>query len=191
MPWRPLGAGVVVGLALLVLTQLLSSIPIVVGPWALNGNGALAVPSVGIPLAVYAGWTWLGQREDPAETAIRLGAYGLGLVVGLTILGLFFGLPVVLLTAAVYAALVRGPRRPDWLLWAIFAVAAIVAALPVVGIFGIGLLPGSLIVLAQRRSTTGERVAVGAVLALALVAVVFIAPIAIYPRFGLVGPGSP
>jgi len=181
-PWLAFLAGCAVGFAILILTQVLSDTQLQVGPWALNGNGALAVPFVGFPVAIYAGWTVLADRHEGRELTIELGALSLGLVLGSFPLGVLCALPMVPVTGALYAIWMRGSavKRSDRLLWITFARSIVLAALPPFGLFGIGLLPGPLVLLARRQGATA-RVALGAMLAIATLGVVFVAPAALYP----------
>src|SRR6266545_3696838 len=177
-PWLTFLVGGAVGLALLLLTQALSETRLAFGPWALNGNGALAVPFIGFPLAIYAGWTLLADRFAGRELMLQLVAFSLGLVLGSFPFGLFFALPMLLVTAAIYATWMRGSsvRRSDRILWIAFALSIAIAAVPFLGLFGVGLLPASLILLA-RDKPTGTRVALGALLVLATILIVFVLPV--------------
>lgn len=189
-PMRPLLAGLGAGIALLAAFLVLSAIPIRVGPWSLEGNGALGIIGVGIPLATYAGWTALAVRDEGQVLALRCAAFGVGLAAGMGPLALFFGLPILLLGGALCFALLRWRRPlPAAAGWAAFAASAILAALPTIGLIGLGLLPGSATALAVGR-TPRDRAVIGVVLLAALVAVVFVAPILTSPRT-TVGPGQP
>jgi len=88
-------------------------------------------------------------------------------------------------TAAAYATWVRGStlKRSDTLLWMAFAASAVIGALPWLGLFGVAVLPGSLILLA-RAKPRGTRIALGALLVVATVLIVFGVPLA----FPLSGP---
>ena len=176
--WSAFLADGAAGLVLMVLTQILSDSRIAFGPWALNGNGALAVPFVGVPLAIYAGWTSLADRHAGRDLWVHLASYSVGLVLGAGIFGLFFGLPMVLVTAAIYATWMRGAsvRKSDRLLWVAFAVSIVPAAL--VPVFGVGLLPASLILLARGKSR-GTRIVLGIVLASVSLAITFGLPMAL------------
>jgi hypothetical protein len=177
-PWLTFLVGGAVGLAILLLTQILSDTRLAFGPWALNGNGALAMPFLGFPVALYAGWTLLGDHHEGRELTIRLVAFSLGLILGAGLLGLFFALPMVLIAAAVYLTWTRGTavKRSDALLWVAFAGSVVIGALPVLGLFGVGLLPGSLILLA-RDKPPATRVGLGVLLVLATILIVFIIPV--------------
>ena len=170
-------AGSAVGLFILALTQLLSVTQLSVGPWALGGNGALAVPFIGFPLAIYVGWTLLADRADGRPLATAIAIYSLGLILGAFIVGLIFALPMSIIAGAIYTTFRRPQvRADDRILWIAFAVSAALGALPVLGIFGVALLPGSLIPLARGKST-GARVAFGAVLVVTALLIVFGAPL--------------
>jgi len=178
-PWRAFLVGGAIGLVILVLTQVLTETQLSFGPWALNGNGALAMPFIGFPLAIYAGWTALGDGHEGRDLAVQLIAFSAGLILGAGLLGLFFALPVALVTGAVYATWVRGTtvKRSDTLLWIAFGVSVVVGALPFLGLFGVALLPGSVILLARDKPRT-TRIWMGALLVLATVLIVFGIPVA-------------
>ena len=170
--------GGAIGIAILLVTQVLSETRLAFGPWALNGNGALAVPFLGFPLAIYAGWTVLGDDHTGRDLAVRLLAFSAGLIFGAGLLGLFFALPVALVTGAVYATWVRGAsvKKSDTLLWVAFAVSVVVGALPFLGLFGVALLPGSVILLARDKPRP-TRIWLGALLVLATALIVFAVPL--------------
>ena len=180
-PWRAFLVGGAIGLAILLLTQLLSDTQLSLGPWALNGTGALAMPFLGFPLAIYAGWTALGDTHEGRDLAGQLIAFSAGLILGAGLLGLFFALPVALVTGAVYATWVRGAavKRSDRFLWIAFAVSIVVAALPFLGLFGVALLPGSVILLARDKPRS-TRIWLGAILGLVTTLIVFGIP-ALFP----------
>jgi len=177
-PWLTFLVAAAVGFAILVLTQLLSDTRLAVGPWALNGNGALAVPFVGFPLAIYIGWTQLADRYLGRDLLLQLVAFSSGLTVGAWVLGLLFALPIALATGAVYAIWMRGSavRRSDALLWVAYAASIVVGALPILGLFGVALLPGSLILLARDKSAAA-RIGLGAMLVAGTMVIVFVVPL--------------
>jgi len=177
-PWRAFLVGGAIGLVILLLTQVLSETQLTFGPWALNGNGALAVPFIGFPLAIYAGWTVLGDSHTGRDLGAQLVSFSVGLILGAGLLGLFFALPVALVTGAVYATWVRGAtvKRSDTLLWIAFAVSVVVGALPFLGLFGVALLPGSVILLARDKPRS-TRIWLGALLVLATAVIVFAVPL--------------
>ena len=177
-PWLTFLVGGAVGFAILILTQVLGDTRLEIGPWALNGNGALAVPFVGFPLAIYVGWTTLADRHDGRDLVIQLVVFSLGLTLGAWVLGVLFAMPVALATGAIYAIWMRGSavKRSDRLLWAAFGASIVVGALPILGLFGVALLPGSLILLARGRSALA-RIGLGALLVAATMVIVFVVPV--------------
>jgi hypothetical protein len=177
-PWLTFLAAAAVGLAILVVTQILSVTRLEFGPWALNGNGALAVPFVGFPLAIYAGWTLLADRCLGRDLLIQLVAFSAGLTIGAWVLGILFALPIALATGAIYAIWIRGSfvKRSDAFLWIGFAASIALGALPILGLFGVALLPGSLILIARDKSA-GARVGLGALLVAATMVIVFVVPV--------------
>ena len=181
-PWLTFLAGGAGGLVILLLTQILSDTRLALGPWVLNGNGALAVPFVGFPLAIYGGWTLLGDRHEGRDLAMQLVSFSIGLVLGAGLLGIFFALPMALVTGAVYLTWLRGVsvKKSDRLLWIAFIASVIVGALPVLGLFGVALLPGSLVLLARDKPTSA-RVQLGALLVLASLLIVFAVPLVFFP----------
>jgi hypothetical protein len=187
-PWRPLLAGLGTGIGLLAAFVVLSATPIKVGPWSLEGNGALGVIGVGIPLATYVGWTMLAARDSGQVLALRAIAFAIGLAAGMGPLALFFGLPILFLGGALAFALLRRPVPPI-VRWTALVLSAAIAAIPTVGLVGLGLLPGSATGLAAGRPQR-ERTIIGVVLAVALVAVVFVAPV-LTSQSTPIGPGQP
>src|SRR5947199_2107214 len=79
----PLVLGLLGGVAIALATVLVEHSRIEFGRYALYGNGAFAVPAVGVPLALYAGWTELARSH--AERARRV-------AVALFTAGLYFGI---------------------------------------------------------------------------------------------------
>ncbi|MDQ6858518.1 MAG: hypothetical protein M3Z65_05935 [Chloroflexota bacterium] len=176
-PFLAFLVGGAAGFAILVLFQVLSETRLAFGPWALNGNGALAVPFIGFPLAIYAGWTALADRWAGRDLAVDIASYTAGLILGSFPLGLFFALPMALVAGAVYLTWSRrSVRRTDRLLWIAFAVSVLLGAIPVLGLFGVALLPGSVILLARGKSLWA-RVGLGALLVAATMVIVFIVPL--------------
>lgn len=177
-PWVTFLVGGAAGFVILLLTQILSETRIAYGPWALNGNGALAVPLLGFPLATYVGWTAVADGHSGRELATQIGAFSVGLILGSVPLGLLFGAPILIITAAIYLTWTRRSRvgAADPLLWAAFAASVAVGLLPVLGLFGVALLPASTILLA-RGKRLGPRIALGALLVVAAFVIVFVAPL--------------
>lgn len=169
------GSGI--GLAILLLTQVLSESRITIGSWALNGNGSLAVPFIGFPLAIYAGWSWLAERAEGRDLGTRIVLFSVGLALGAGVMGLIFALPMAIIAGAIYTTFHRGQARvSDRLLWIAFAASVSLGTLPVLGVFGVALLPGSLIPLARRKSTR-TRVGLGALLVVTATLIVFVVPL--------------
>lgn len=186
--WLAFIIGGAAGLGILLLTQALSESRIAVGPFALYGNGALAAPALGIPIALYIGWTGIGAGARVLPIG-RLAAYAGGLVVGGGPLGILFGAPIILLAAAVLALFAPGRVVPTpTRLGAVFVAGAVVSSLPAIGLFGMGILPGAATRLGRGRPPR-DRIAIGALLAVAVIVVVFGSPLVVYPLFGLPSPG--
>ena len=61
-----------------------------------------------------------------------------------------------------------------------FVASVVIGALPVLGLFGVGLLPASLVLLADRKPA-GVRVALGALLVVATLVIVFAVPVLFFP----------
>ena len=78
------------GLVILAVTQVLSETRLSFGPWALGGNGSLAVPFVGFPLAIYGGWTALADRAEGCALATAIAPRAVTAVL------IVFGLPALL-----------------------------------------------------------------------------------------------
>jgi hypothetical protein len=189
-PWMSFLIGGAAGFTILALTQILTETRIVLGPWALDGNGALALPFVGFPLAVYAGWTALADRHpDGRDLGYHLVAYSIGLILGAGLLGALFALPLALVTGAIYTTWMRlaSKRTSDAPLWIVFGLSVLLSAVPGFGLFFITVLPGSPIVLARSRGRSG-RIALGALLVGATILVGFVVPL-LFVR--LPAPGTP
>src|SRR5437870_13467431 len=80
----PLVLGLLCGVAIALATVLIEHSRIEFGHYALYGNGAFAVPAIGVPLALYAGWTELARShaERARRVAVALFTAGLALGVG-------------------------------------------------------------------------------------------------------------
>src|SRR5256712_2002836 len=76
----PLVLGLLCGVAIALATVLIEHSRIEFGHYALYGNGAFAVPAIGVPLALYAGWTELARShaERARRVAVALFAAGPG-----------------------------------------------------------------------------------------------------------------
>jgi hypothetical protein len=184
-------AGYLAGLVVAVLAIAAEHSQIAFGSYALSGNGALIVPSILAPFALYPGWTWLlGQHGDRRlEAALyALGLHlGVGMIsvldavlfpqsAGVTILdalpgfllnGSLFVIPAALVTAATLW-LIRSGRVDVTPLTTAFAI--VISALTAL-LFGagLGILTGGAISLALERA--GGRATIGIALFVLLVIV--------------------
>ena len=59
-------AGLAAGVVVAILSVLVEHSRLAIGPLAFYGNGALIVPGLGAPYAIFAGWTWLSRRGGRA-----------------------------------------------------------------------------------------------------------------------------
>lgn len=183
-----IAAGLGAGALIAVLAFLAEHSRIAIGSYALYGNGAIIVPALLTPWAVYWGWTHLLARGGPAlELALFVvGLHlGVGLVVPLDVafypqrtdLGLADALPGLLLTGTIFVtpgALLAGLAY--WLFttrlaltsWSVFVAGFVATVLVVTYWVGLGILAGLGVAAAQRDMT--RRVPVGlALLVLLLV----------------------
>jgi hypothetical protein len=184
------GAGLLAGAIGAVLTVLAEHSQIAFGSYSLFGNGALIVPGLVAPYAIFAGWTWAIRRGG---RALELALFVVGLHFGLGLISilevLFFpsvgGLtladaaPGFVFTGAIFvdpAALLAGLA-----LWGIraatgrrlvLAIAVSLFVATVLGfVFGIGLgvLAGAAVGLAERDRSRTTQIAIAlAVLVLVL-----------------------
>lgn len=160
------------GAAIAVLTVLAEHYGPTFGGYALLGNGALIVPALLAPLAIFLGWTWALRRGG---RALELAVFVVGLHVGVGLVsvidalvypsspgvtiadagpgflftGALFVLPAALLAGAAFAIVRR-------LTGTAFATASIIAlALGAIlgGLFGagLGLLSGVAVAMAERE----------------------------------------
>jgi len=137
---------------------------------SLSGNGALAVISVLVPLAVYRGWTWVtnrwsGRAVVPAIAYVAGLWLGVGFVApidvllypqgpgstlanaipGLLLSGAVFVLPVALVAGAIYLALRSERMRPPGIvILLLYVVGVALGVVPLIGtIVGGGLIAGA------------------------------------------------
>lgn len=75
-------AGYLAGLIIIGLTFVISNSRIAFGNLALSGNGALIVPFILAPFALYPGWVWLLSRAGDRRLEAALFVTGLALGVG-------------------------------------------------------------------------------------------------------------
>jgi len=73
-------AGYLAGLAIAILAFAAENSRIAFGSYALYGNGALVVPAILAPFALYPGWVWLLARE--ADRRLDAALYVVGLHIG-------------------------------------------------------------------------------------------------------------
>lgn len=79
--------GVIAGAVIGVTMRVVETSRISFGPYALYGNGALAVPAVVVPLAVFILWAWLLRTKEPGRSvvgAMALAVIGLDLALGIS-----------------------------------------------------------------------------------------------------------
>ena len=183
-------AGLVAGLIISILTVLAEHSRIAINSYALYGNGALIVPAILAPFALYPGWTWIRSRGGRAlEMALFvLGLhFGVGLtsvlevlffpsaadltiadaLPGLLLSGAIFVLPASLLAALSYWI---GMRVNGMSLVIAISVAILFAS--VLAIFwgvGLGILAGGAVALGERAPY--NRVAIGIALLVAVIVV--------------------
>ena len=76
-------AGYLAGLAIAILAFAAENSRIAFGSYALYGNGALVVPAILAPFALYPGWVWLLAREGDRRLDAALYVVGLHIGVGM------------------------------------------------------------------------------------------------------------
>lgn len=188
--------GLAAGLAIALLTRAVETSRVAFGPFALYGNGALVVPGVGVPFALFALWSWvLRWRRSRAElvwSAVGL-HLGLGMVAvlggglspasipGLLFTGLVFVVPVAVIAYLVYAAFASN-RIPTsaGVLTALVLVGLMIAA--VLSPLGSGLITAAFLY-AATRARPPIQVWLGGAMALVLVAGAFAAPLLLQAAF--------
>lgn len=170
---RAIGAGYLAGLIVAVLTVAAEHSRIAFGSYALYGNGALIVPAILAPFALYPGWAWLLAHEG--DRRLEAALYTVGLHIGVGMIGVLdavlnpqsadvtflSALPGVMLTgslfvipAALFGAatlwLIRSGRLQIAPLTAAFGI--VIAALTAL-LFGagLGILSGGAVALALER----------------------------------------
>lgn len=183
-------AGLAAGIVISVITVLVEHSRIAINSYALYGNGALIVPGILAPFALYPGWTWIRSRGGRA-LEMALFVAGLHFGVGATSLleVLFFpsaadltiadALPGLLLTGAIFvlpAALLAGLAywigmrvNGTALAVAIILAVPLSAALAIFWGIGLGILAGAAVAVAQRAPF--QRMAIGAATLVAMIVV--------------------
>ena len=181
-------AGFAAGTSIAIVTVLTEHYGPTFGKYALFGNGALIVPALLVPFAIFVGWTWVRRRRG---LALEMAVFVIGLHFGIGVISLLDALlypsspditirdalPGFLLTGTLFvipAALLAAGAY--WLLSRLEGVAFAVALLVIVafaaflaGLFGagLGLLAGAGVVLAGRMPQ--RQFAIGAALFVAIV----------------------
>lgn len=184
-------AGYLAGLAISGLASAAENSRIAVGSYALYGNGALIVPVILAPFALYPGWAWLLARAG--DRRLEAALYSVGLSLGVSMLGVIatiqyaqtndvpllvavpgslligslFVIPAALLAAATLW-LIRSGRLAVTPLTVAFAI--VIAALTAL-LFGagLGILTGGAVALALERP--GRRAMIGVALLVLLIVV--------------------
>ena len=184
-------AGFLAGLVIAVLAVAAENSRIAFGSYALYGNGALIVPAILAPFALYPGWAWLLARDG--DRRLEAALYTLGLHFGVGMISvleavlypqsadvtLLSALPGFVLTGALFVIpaalfgagtlwLIRSGRVAITPLTAAFGI--VIAALTAL-LFGagLGILSGGAVALALERPA--RRAAIGAALLVLLIVV--------------------
>ncbi len=186
----PVATGLLAGAAIALLTALVEHSRIGVGDYALYGNGALVVPAILAPWALYWGWTWALARGG---RALELALFVLGLhfgvgmwalidtlfyaqepglsvvdaLPGVLLLGTILVVPAALLAGATYWLFASGRLTLGAV--TLFAAAFVAAVLVVFYWIGLGIFAG-ITVDAARRDPSRHR-AIGIALLILLVVV--------------------
>lgn len=192
-----LGGGVLVG----ALTRIVETSRIAFGPYALYGNGALAVPVILAPLVIFAGWLWLTRRTRwlSAETivyaaGIVLGSgmgYGAAMssiesAAGATLgIGLFI-VPAALFTAAAGTLLRARKPASTRAIVAAYLIGGLAGAIPplsFLGGLGINGISAAAALVASERASAPAVIALGGALALMVLVQAFALPLLVGPLF--------
>lgn len=171
-------AGLAAGTLIAVLAVLAEHSNIAVGAYALSGNGALIVPAILAPWAVYWGWTGVLARGGRAlEMAVFVAGLHFGVGVAIVLDAFFYpsdqelklleALPGLLLTGTIFVipgALLAGLAY--WLFttrltvtgWTLFAAGFIAAVLVIAYWIGLGILAGICVAAARRDPPRRARI---------------------------------
>jgi len=193
-----IAAGYIAGLVIIGLTSAVENSRIAFGNFALYGNGALIVPFILAPVALYPGWVWLLSRSG--DRRLEAALYTLGLVLGIgtpgalsalryaqsenvplmslgpgVLLGGAFFVPAALLCAATLW-LVRSGRLAITPLTVAFGIVIAALTVPLLGV-GLGILSGGAIALALEHPS--RRLGIGFLL-LVLIILATSAPFAYF-----------
>lgn len=192
-----LGAGILVG----ALTRIVETSRIAFGPYALYGNGALVIPVILAPVAIFVGWAWLMRRGGGLSLASAV--YAMGLVfgcgmgyaaaqqdissaLGATVgIGLFV-VPTAVLAAVTAALLLAARLTSTPALIAAFIVGSLIGAIPpfaFIGGLGINGISAGAGIVAVRGARPRAVVAVGLALAMLVLVQAFALPLLIGPAF--------
>ena len=183
-------AGFLAGTLIAILMVLLEHTRIAFNSYSLSGNGALIVPALLAPFALYPGWVWALRRGG---RALELGLFVAGLHFGVGMISIFevvffpadttYGLTdalpgflfsgsVLVLPAALLAAaaLWIGSRARGASVAIAIVGGAIASAILAIGLgAGLGILAGGAVALERRAPS--RAVAIGALLVIAIVVV--------------------
>ena len=192
-----LGAGVLIG----AVTRVIETSRLEVGPYALYGNGALAVPVILAPLLLFAGWSWLVRRTGWGSGAIAV--YALGIVLGSGMgygaaagsigaagpatlgIGLFV-VPTALLAAITVTLLRRQAPTSTPALVAAYLFGGLIGAIPpfaFIGGLGINGISAGAAIVAGERASLAASLALGGALALLVLVQAFALPLVVGPLF--------
>ncbi len=192
-----LAGGIGSGVAIALVTSAVEGSRIAFGPYALFGNGALGVPAILVPLALFIGWTALlrGRDRPPVGSAVLFalgldlgsgakGVLGQGLpgILGGVLASALFVIPTALLAAATIA-LFRSRRVPTSAIAvsAALVLGTLVLVIPPVSYFGGfgvgGIASGAATVAASHRGDIAAPFALGLALLALMLAQAFALPI--------------
>ncbi|HEX9437673.1 MAG TPA: hypothetical protein VGA16_11005 [Candidatus Limnocylindria bacterium] len=192
-----LAAGALMG----AVTRSVETSRLAFGPYALYGNGALAIPMILAPIALYVGWSWLMRRAHGLTD--QLAIYVLGLILGTglgygaamgapsSMMSGILGLGLFVMPATLFAGLAVVVLRSRGLtstgaLAAAFIAGGVLAAVPpfaFAGGFGVTGISAGAMVLASERASLKAAVALGAAMALFAVVQAFAFPLLVAPFF--------
>jgi len=165
--------GYIAGLVIVVLAYAAEHSRIAFGSYALYGNGAIIVPVILAPFALYPGWAWLLAHDGDRRLEAALYTVGLhfgvgmggvvsallnpqssevtvaDLAPGILLSGTLFVIPAALVGAATLWV-VRSGRLAITPLTAAFAIVIAALTVPLFG-FGLGVLSGGAVALALER----------------------------------------
>ena len=165
--------GYIAGLVIDVLAYAAEHSRIAFGSYALYGNGAIIVPVILAPFALYPGWAWLLAHDGDRRLEAALYTVGLhfgvgmggvvsallnpqssevtvaDLAPGILLSGTLFVIPAALVGAATLWV-VRSGRLAITPLTAAFAIVIAALTVPLLG-FGLGVLSGGAVALALER----------------------------------------